>query len=84
MICQNCQLPYFRDFIKYGERFPKVKIKSHDQLQIAVELFLLAKKYNVKIARARMGVSKKKYYELTKQFIKQYDAVNHLFSNDLF
>jgi len=84
MICQNCQLPYFRDFTKHGDRFPKVIIKSPDQLQLAVELFLLAKKYNIKTARALTGVSKKKYYELTNQYIKQYDAVNHLFSNDLF
>ena len=83
MICQNCQLPYFRDFVKYGDRFPKVIIKSPDQLQIAIKLFLLAKKYNIKTVCALAGVSKKKYYELTKQFIKQYDAVDHLFSNDL-
>lgn len=84
LLCQNCQLPYLKDFIKYGDRFPKVINQSIDQLQIAIELFLLAKKYNLKTARALMGVSKKKYYDLKKRYIQQFDAVNHLFSNDLF
>ena len=77
LICQNCQLSYFRDYKKYGDRYPDNKVKLPDPLQIALELFFLAQKYNNKDACILMGISKKGYYKYKKQYPKQFNAIRH-------
>ena len=47
-------------------------------MQIALELFYLAQKYNNKDACILMGISKKGYYKFKKQYADLYAAIQHL------
>jgi len=78
LICHNCQIPYLRDFNKYGEKFPKIIAKSSGLHQTAFELFYLAQKYNIKIARTLMDISERRYYILKKRFPVYFEAIRYL------
>lgn len=77
LICQSCQIPYLRDFNKYSDKYPNSKVSSPSPLQIALNLFYLAQKYDNKSAYTLMGLSKKEYYKLKTQYIEHFDAIRH-------
>lgn len=78
LICQTCQLPYFRDYKKHGDRYPDTNYKSTDPIYTALELFSIAKESNNKTAYTLMGLSKEKFYKLKKQYAELYAAIKHL------
>ncbi len=83
LICQRCQLPYYRDFKKNGDKFPKIVVKSLSKLQIALELFIIAQKYNNKTAYTLLGLSKKEFYKLKKQYAEQFDTVRRCMGSEI-
>lgn len=83
LICQKCQISYLRDFKKYGDKFPNTKDNLPNPLQIALKLFFLVQKCNIKTACILMGISKKDYYKLKKRYGAHFDAVRHFIGNDI-
>lgn len=83
LICQSCQLPYFRDYKKYGARYPDIKIKSPDPIHTALELFFMALRYNNRTAYTLLGISKKGFYKFKKQYAVYFDTVRHLIESEI-